>query len=90
MAGQTYERKAVLIAGSAFSLGLVAGLFLKDGAKHIYQRARATRWHRTYERAVTYDENLPDQLTRRELPGQPRYGGTGALGVSPTAARAPR
>jgi hypothetical protein len=78
----------VVLAGSAFVLGLVAGLFLKDGARHVYERARRGRWHREYERTVTYDDNLPDSLGRREPaphPGQSRFGGTGAIGVSPAS-----
>jgi hypothetical protein len=72
----------------AFALGLVTGLLLKDAAKPMLERARVWQWHRDYERTVTYDENLPDSLARREPPpepGQPRYGGTGALGVHPSA-----
>jgi sugar (pentulose or hexulose) kinase len=48
---------------------------------------------REYERTVRYDENLPESLGRREpapYPGQPRYGGTGALGVSPASVVATR
>ena len=39
---------------------------------------------------LTYDENLPEPLGRREpapYTGQPRFGGTGALGVSPAAVK---
>jgi hypothetical protein len=74
--------------GSGFALGLITGLFLKRAAKRMYERTRERLWHGDYERTVTYDENLPDSLSRREpLPqsGQPRYGGTGAIGVSPAA-----
>jgi len=41
---------------------------------------------------VTFGENLPDSLERREPapePGQPRFGGTGAIGFSPAAATEP-
>ena len=79
----------VVIAGSAFALGLIAGLLLKSGAKEVGERVRGARAHRDYERTVSYDENLPDSLERREpapYPGQPRFGGTGALGVHPAAA----
>jgi hypothetical protein len=82
------RRDSVLVAGSAFVLGVVAGVFLKDAGKHLFERARAGLWHREYERTVNYDENLPESLGRREpapYPGQPRYGGTGALGVSPAS-----
>ena len=85
MAGQNLEGKI----GAAFALGLVTGLVLKEFGKEIYERIRGSQWHREYEGTVTYDENLPDPLGRREPPpepGQPRYGGTGALGVSPAVA----
>jgi hypothetical protein len=76
----------VALAGSAFVLGLITGLFVKDAAKRMYERTRGRLWHGEYERTVTYDENLPASLSRREpapQAGQPRYGGTGAIGVSP-------
>ena len=79
----------VVLAGSAFALGFVTGLFLKEAIKQMREAARGSRWRRGYEGTVTYDENLPDSLGRREPlpePGQPRYGGTGALGVSPSSA----
>jgi len=85
---QNLERKL-----GVFVLGLVAGVFLKDAVKQIYARGRTALWHREYERTVTYDENLPDSLERREPaphPGQPRYGGTGAIGVSPAAVVTPQ
>jgi hypothetical protein len=78
----------VVLASSAFMLGVVTGLFLKATATQMYERTRNRLWHRDYERTVTFDENLPDSLERREpapQPGQPRFGGTGALGVSPAA-----
>jgi len=74
---------------SAFALGLVAGFLLNGAAKRVHERARIGRWHRGYEGTVAYDEHLPEQLERREpapQPGQPRFGGTGALGVSPESA----
>ena len=82
MAGQNLEWQI----GSAFALGVVVGLFLKTGAKQMQQHAQGGLWHREYERTVTYDENLPDSLERREPApheGQPRFGGTGAIGVPP-------
>jgi hypothetical protein len=89
MSGEHLERRnSVVLGGSAFVLGVIAGLFLKDAAKHFYDRARGGLWHRENERTVRYDENLPESLGRREpapYPGQPRYGGTGALGVSPAS-----
>jgi len=94
MTRQELERtNPVVLAGSAFALGLVTGLVLRDGGKQIYERARARLWHREYERTVTYDDNLPESLGRREpapYSGQPRYGGTGALGVSPASVTAAR
>jgi hypothetical protein len=83
----------VVLAGSTFVLGLVTGMMLKDVAKRMYERTRNTLWHRGYSRTVEYDENLPEPLTRREPApdtGQPRFGGTGAMGVSPAAARTAR
>jgi hypothetical protein len=88
MTRQNYEGRDVLI-GSAFALGLAAGLLLQGPAKRLYARVRSGWWHREYERTVTYDQNLPDQLERREpapRAGQPRFGGTGAIGVSPESA----
>jgi hypothetical protein len=82
MAGQNLEWKI----GSAFALGVLVGVFLKSYAKQIQERVQTGMWHREYERTVAYDEHLPDTLERREPApheGQPRYGGTGALGVSP-------
>jgi hypothetical protein len=78
----------VVLASSAFVLGVVTGLFLKGSATQMYERMRNRLWHRDYERTVAYDENLPDSLERREPAphsGQPRYGGTGAIGVPSTA-----
>lgn len=77
-----------MLASSSFALGVIAGLLLKDAPKNVFERARAWLWHRELERTLTYDENLPDSLARREPApeaGQPRFGGTGALGVSPVA-----
>ena len=79
----------VVLAGSAFVLGLATGLFLKTAVRQIKDRTRDGSWHREFEQTVTYDDNLPESLARREpppYPGQPRFGGTGALGVSPAAA----
>ena len=88
MTGRNGQRKGVLI-GSAFTIGLASGFLLKDVAMQLYKRARAGGWHRAYERTVAYGQNLPEQLERREpepQAGQPRYGGTGALGVPPERA----
>jgi hypothetical protein len=80
------------IAGLAFALGVVTGLCVKGAATWTRDAVRRGQWHRDYERTVTYDENLPDSLQRREPPPHPdqvRYGGTGALGVSPASANTP-
>jgi len=87
MAGQNNGGNRVLI-GSTFALGLMAGLLLKEIAERMLEPVRSRQWHRQVQRTVTYDNNLPDQLERREpapWPGQPRFGGTGAIGVSPAA-----
>jgi hypothetical protein len=90
MAGRNNGGNRVLI-GSAFALGLVGGLFLKGIAQRLVESARGQTWHRQVERTDIYDNNLPNQLERREpapWPGQPRFGGTGAIGV-PSAAASP-
>ena len=77
---------------SAFVLGVVAGLFLKEAAKRTQALARRKWAHREYQRTLTFDEHLPDSLERREpAPDaqQPRYGGTGAIGFSPAAVTPP-
>ena len=54
--------------------------------------ARRKYARRARERTVAYDGNLPDSLERREpepASGQPRYGGTGAIGFSPAAVTPP-
>ena len=74
---------------SWFVVGVVAGLFLKEALQKVQERVRRKKAHLDYERTVRYDENLPDALERREpapQPDQPRFGGTGAIGFSPTAA----
>jgi len=79
-------------AASAFVLGVVTGLFLKEAVQHGQQLARRKWAHRENESTVTFGENLPDSLERREPapePGQPRFGGTGAIGFSPAAATEP-
>lgn len=88
MAGQHIDNKAALI-GSAFALGVAAGFLLKGAAKGLFKRARRKQWHREYQKTVAYGQNLPKQLERREpapQPRQPRFGGTGALGVPPERA----
>ena len=78
--------------GSAFVLGMVAGLVLKEAVQLAQEAARRKYAHREREHTVAFDENLPDALERREPapePGQPRYGGTGAIGFSPTVVPRP-
>jgi hypothetical protein len=83
MAGQTFDDR-LLLAGGSFALGLVVGLVAKGSGQ---RAAQAWQRQRQSERTITYDNNLPDQLDRRDpAPGEQRYGGTGALGVSPEAA----
>jgi hypothetical protein len=79
-------------AGSAFVMGMVVGLFVREAAQRVWQVARRKYTHRERERTVAYDDNLPDALERREpapTAGQPRYGGTGAIGFSPAAVTPP-
>ena len=83
----------IVLAASTFVLGLVTGMMLKDAAQRTYERTRNKLWHRDYDHTVEYDQNLPESLIRREpAPDtrQPRFGGTGAMGVSPAAARTAR
>ena len=90
MTGRQFEGK-VAVAVTAFALGLAAGLLMRGGAREVVDRVRRGRAQRDYDRTVEYDENLPDSLGRREPApheGQPRFGGTGALGISPEAAAA--
>jgi hypothetical protein len=71
---------------------MVAGLVLKEAVQRAQDLARRKYAHRERERTVAYDENLPDALERREPAaeqGQPRYGGTGAIGFSPAAVTPP-
>jgi hypothetical protein len=79
-------------ASSAFGLGVLAGFFLREAVVRTRDAARRTYAHRARERTVAYDGNLPDSLERREpepASGQPRYGGTGAIGFSPAAVTPP-
>jgi hypothetical protein len=73
---------------TTFALGVLTGLVLNGPVRQLYQRARRDLQHRQSRGTVVYDENLPPSLSRREpvlAQGQPRFGGTGALGVSPRA-----
>lgn len=92
MTARQFEGK-VAVAVTAFALGLAAGLLMRGGARELVERVRRGQAHRDYDRTVEYDNNLPDSLGRREPApheGQPRFGGTGALGISPEAAAAAR
>jgi hypothetical protein len=78
---------------SAFALGVVTGLFLKEAVQRTQAAVRRGQAHRELEGTVSYDDNLPEPLERREpapQAGQPRYGGTGAIGFSPAAAVEPK
>lgn len=73
---------------TTFALGVLTGLVLNRPVRQLYQRARRDLQHRWWPGTVVYDENLPPSLSRREpasSPDRPRFGGTGALGVSPRA-----
>ena len=88
MAGQV-QRREPRAHRLAFALGLVGGMLLKGIAQRMVDAwAAAGPGIGSSSGNVTYDNNLPDQLERREpapRPGQPRFGGTGAIGV-PSAA----
>ena len=76
------------LSTTTFALGVLTGLALTSPVRQLYQRARRDLQHRDSPGTVVYDENLPPSLSRREplsSPDQPRFGGTGALGVSPRA-----
>jgi len=92
MAVQHIRRSSAVPAASAFVIGVVTGLFLKEAVNRGQQFARRKWANRESARTLTYDENLPDSLERREPApqvGQPRFGGTGAIGFSPAAATEP-
>jgi hypothetical protein len=92
VAGRNFKWKNGAFAASAFGLGVVAGVFLKAVIERMQERGRDNQAHRENERTVAYPENLPDALERREPAphaGQPRFGGTGALGFSPAAVTRP-
>jgi len=88
---QTIFAHPAVFAGLTFVLGLITGLFLTGDLKRMYERTRGRIWDR--ERIVTYNQNLPASLSRREPAphaGQIRFGGTGAIGVSPAAVVTPQ
>ena len=73
---------------TTFVLGVLTGLVLNGPLRQLYKRARRDMQHHAPHGTVVYDENLPPSLSRREpvaSANQPRFGGTGALGVSPRA-----
>lgn len=75
-----------------FGAGVVAGFFLKDAVQRLQELAQRKWAHRERERTVAFGDNLPESLERREPApeqGQPRFGGTGAIGFSPAAAATP-
>jgi hypothetical protein len=77
---------------SAFVLGIVAGVFLKEGIRRLQESARRTQTQIEHDHTVVYDANMPEPLERREPapePGQPRFGGTGAIGFSPATVTPP-
>ena len=91
MTGHNLKWRSGALAASGFGLGVIAGLFLKKAAERTQELGRRIQARGENERTVTYDENLPDSLERREPApheGQPRFGGTGAIGFSPAAATA--
>jgi hypothetical protein len=93
MAGQNLKWRSGALAASGFGLGMVAGLFLRKAAERTQELGRRKQAHEENERTVIYNENLPDPLERREPApheGQPRFGGTGAIGFSPAAATTAR
>jgi hypothetical protein len=75
--------------GAAFGLGVAAGMVLREAVQRTQSAAQRKLTHRERELTVSYDENLPETLERREpapREGQPRFGGTGAIGFPPAAA----
>ena len=92
MARQNLTWRSGAFAASAFGLGVIAGLFLKEVVQRTQELARHKQAHRENNDVVVYGENLPEPLERREpapQQGQPRYGGTGAIGISPAAVTPP-
>jgi hypothetical protein len=83
-----WPRPGLAALGTTFALGVLTGLVLNGPLRQLYGRARLNLQRRGSAGTVVYDENLPPSLSRREpvsSPDQPRFGGTGALGVSPRA-----
>jgi hypothetical protein len=93
MTGRNLKWSNTASVASAFVAGVVTGVFMREALQRTQELARRKLAHREREDTVTYDENLPEVLERREPAphsGQPRYGGTGAIGVSPSAVATPR
>ena len=97
MAGQHLLRRLTRPSSSTvlfgFVIGAVTGLFLKEAVQRLQDRVRRTQTQLEHARTVVYDENMPEPLERREPApehGQPRFGGTGAIGFSPAAAADPK
>ena len=89
MAGQTLQRNRGVMAVAAFAFGVVAGVFVKVALQRAQEMRQRWQTNREHQDTVVYDENLPEPLERREPApheGQPRYGGTGAIGFPPAAA----
>ena len=85
-----YKGGRLVLAGSAFALGVAAAPLVTRAAKRIRERVRGAA--AADESTVSYDQNLPEPLGRREPApeaGQPRYGGTGSLGIHPASAGVP-
>jgi hypothetical protein len=77
---------------SAFILGVVAGVFLKESIQWLQVSVRRKQTQLDQDHTVVYDANMPEPLERREPApeqGQPRFGGTGAIGFSPATVTPP-
>ena len=77
---------------SAFILGVVAGVFLKESIQWLQASVRRKQTQLDHDHTVVYDANMPEPLERREPApeqGQPRFGGTGAIGFSPATVTPP-
>ena len=77
---------------SAFIVGVAAGLFVREAIQWLQEAVQRKQTQLDHERTVVFDENMPEPLERREPspePGQPRFGGTGAIGFSPATVTPP-
>lgn len=69
-----------------FALGMLTGLALKEVFTATRKAVGHRLVHHDVDDTVSYGANMPDSLERREPApeqGQPRFGGTGAIGVPP-------